>query len=392
MKQDDFVYEELWYEDGTILDNKNIFYNDKRKPDRYIDAKGLYVIPGLIDVQINGCFGHDFTSDYMDIESCINKVSYKLLTLGVTSFCPTIVSTYSNVYKHIVERVKRTKGTVKNAEVLGLHFEGPFINNQKRGAHDVNALKDNIVSYQDILDVYHDLSQVSIVTIAPELMKDDGSVIKKLSQNVKVVSIGHSTASTYIGEKAVINGASMITHLFNAMQQFHHRDPGLIGLVASSDIPHTPYYGIICDGIHTNKNSLKMAYKTNKEKAVIVTDAMAAMGLPTGEYKLGNMEVSVIKNNNNNIHSISNEAYIKNTDTLAGSTITMLESIRNFQQFTNCSLHEAVQKATITPAMALNIQNRKGQLIPNCDADFLIVNKNLDLKKVFVAGEEFNLD
>jgi len=155
---------------------------------------------------------------------------------------------------------------------------------------------------------------VKIVTLAPELDgMMDKDVIKELSRRNINVSIGHTTAGIEEATNAVNCGATLITHLFNAMAPFHHRDPGVIGLLGASNLEKRPYYGIICDGIHTHPNSAMVAYYAHPKGAVLVTDAMGAMGLPYGKYKLGQMDVE----------RTDHGVYITGTDTLAGRFVCM---------------------------------------------------------------------
>jgi N-acetylglucosamine-6-phosphate deacetylase len=232
---------------------------------------------------------------------------------------------------------------------------------------------------------------VKIVTLAPELdgMMDKG-VIKELSRRNINVSIGHTTSGIEDATNAVKNGATLITHLFNAMAPFHHRDPGVIGLLGASNLEKRPYYGIICDGIHTHPNSAMVAYYAHPKGAVLVTDAMGAMGLPYGKYKLGQMDVE----------RTDHGVYITGTDTLAGryfsiltgdslqnSDATMDSCVQNFRKFTNCSFIDAVEAATLRPAEVMGIKHFKGTLNPGSDADFLFVDEDLNVYETWIAGE-----
>ena len=162
---------------------------------------------------------------------------------------------------------------------MGVHLEGPFISQKKKGAHPPHLVHDAVnVECSNLHDVYGSLEDVAIVTLAPEFDKS-GKVIKKLVEQGIVVSLGHSEAGLAIGENAVNNGANFITHLFNAMLPFHHRDPGLVGLLTSQHLNRNIYYGIIADGIHTHYAALKIAFKTNPNGLILVTDAMSAMGM-----------------------------------------------------------------------------------------------------------------
>ncbi|KAI9233406.1 MAG: putative N-acetylglucosamine-6-phosphate deacetylase-like protein, partial [Podila humilis] len=274
---------------------------------------------------------------------------------------------------------------------------GTFINEARIGAHELKVLQASAKNgYADFKDVYglegetpadqrklskEDQNSVKIITCAPEL---DGIMdsIPDLVEAGITVSVGHSMANISQAEEAVRKGATFITHLFNAMPQFHHRDPGVIGLLGSRpDLPR-PYYGLICDGIHVHPNSVKIAYDSHPEGVILVTDAMSAMGLAPGNYQLGNM----------NVTKEEDRVYIEGTDTLAGSVITLDACVRNFMQFTSCTLIEALEAVTLHPAVLLGIQETKGVIKPGADADLVFLSDDLFVKRVFVAGEEVELD
>ncbi|KAJ2584204.1 N-acetyl-glucosamine-6-phosphate deacetylase, partial [Coemansia sp. RSA 1836] len=176
--------------------------------------------------------------------------------------------------------------------------------------------------------------------------------------------------------QALAGGASMITHLFNAMHPFHQRDPGVIGLLGAAGA--RPFYGIICDGVHVHPHSVMIAYRAHPDGACLVTDAMAAQSLPDGVYKLGEMNVDVHGGN----------VYIQGTNTIAGAVVTLAECVRNFARFTGASVVEALESATLHPAQMLGIAARKGVLAHGADADIVVLDHDLHVQRVFVAGEE----
>ncbi|KAF9116345.1 hypothetical protein BGX27_003338 [Mortierella sp. AM989] len=318
----------IWIQDGKIIDPHKFFWYQKRLPDVVLDAEGLLVVPGFIETQINGAFGVDFSLplDHDKYEKGILRVSRGLLKYGTTSYCPTIVSSSASVYHKVLSHLKPRAGTAETgATILGAHVEGPFINKARHGAHELGVLQASAHNgYSDFKDVYgfegktpeaqkrlsdEDLNCVKIITCAPELEGIMDSIPDLVKAGI-TVSVGHSMANISQAEQSVMNGATFITHLFNAMPQFHHRDPGVIGLLGSRlDLPR-PYYGLICDGIHVHPNSIKIAYDSHPEGVILVTDAMSAMGLLPGSYQLGNM----------NVTKEDDRVYIEGTDTLAGRT------------------------------------------------------------------------
>ncbi|KAI8606481.1 hypothetical protein EDD21DRAFT_298063 [Dissophora ornata] len=363
----------IWIQDGKIIDPNKFFWYQKRLPDVVLDAQGLLVVPGFIEAQINGAFGVDFS-------------------------VPLDHDTYEQGLLKVLSHLKPRPGSAETgATVLGAHVEGPFINKARNGAHELKVLQASAPNgYKDFKDVYgfeedtpeaqrklsdDDLQCVKIITCAPELE----GVLASIPDLVKAgitVSIGHSMANISQAEEAVKKGATFITHLFNAMPQFHHRDPGVIGLLGSRlDFPR-PYYGLICDGIHVHPNSVKIAYDSHPDGVILVTDAMSAMGLAPRNCQLGNI----------NITKEEDRVYIKNMDIPAGSVITLDACMRNFIKFTHCSLVEAVEAVTLHPAVLLGIQETKGVIKPGADADLVFLSEDLFVKRVFVAGEEVDLN
>jgi N-acetylglucosamine-6-phosphate deacetylase len=274
VRDNEILNDDLWIRNGVILDPLKVFFEEKKSADMEIDCENLIIAPGFIDVQLNGAFGRDFTNDKENIEECLNQVSTNLLQFGVTGFCPTIVSSKPEVYAQQLPKIKRAtnKTCGQRAQIFGVHLEGPFISREKIGAHDQDALRilgeNGIKSLEECYGMSIDTLKkvVSIITLAPEL-DPTGQVCKTLTENGIIVSIGHSVANLKQGEVAIRNGAHFITHLFNAMLPFHHRDPHLIGLLSNrSMVEHEKiYYGIIADNIHTHPSAINIAYKAHPQ-------------------------------------------------------------------------------------------------------------------------------
>nr|CAG4650982.1 EOG090X06GX [Simocephalus serrulatus] len=372
--------EDLWTRDGKIVDPEPIFFDEKDYADIKVDCQGLLIAPGFIDVQVNGGFGIDFSHDSENIEEGLKIVAKGMLAHGTTSFCPTLVTSPTEFYHQVIGKMKKTPGSADGAEILGVHVEGPFINTGKKGAHDLKFIHKFTQGSKSIDEVYGPhWRNICMVTLAPEL-ENSTEVIKYLTDNGVTVSLGHSMGSLIQGEEAVKNGASFITHLFNAMLPFHHRDPGLIGLLASSKIPvgKTVYYGIIADGIHTHPAALRIAYRTHPKGIVLVTDAISALGLEPGQYKLGNQDVDVK----------ANCAVLTGTTTLCGAIASMDQCVRHLKSATGCSIVEALEAATLHPACALGIQDRKGSLLFGREADFVVLDHELNLVSTWIASKK----
>ncbi|GFR64992.1 N-acetylglucosamine-6-phosphate deacetylase, partial [Elysia marginata] len=209
------VREDFWVRDGRIMNPEVLFFVEKVNADQRIDCDNLIIAPGLIDVQINGGYGFDFSTE-SQVEEGIQKVSHGILACGVTSFCPTVITSPPHVYKQVLPKIKKRNGSKEGAGVLGAHLEGPFIDLDKRGAHPEQLVRDYNNGFTDVLEVYGDLSNIAIVTLAPE-KQNTPEVIEEFCKRGIVVSVGHSKANLIQGEAAVRCGARFITHLFNAM-------------------------------------------------------------------------------------------------------------------------------------------------------------------------------
>ena len=220
-------------------------------------------------------------------------------------------------------------------------------------------------------------SRYIFILVAPEHDKD-GHVVKKIREKGVNISLGHSTANLKDGENAVKQGASLITHLFNAMNAFHHRDPGLVGLLTTNNLENkTVYYGIIADGVHSVQATLKLAYNTNYEGMCLVTDGIGALGLEDGTYTLGEQQVQV-----NGL-----KAVVVGTNTLAGAIGNMPDAVKNLHDWADCSWVDAIHAATLHPALALQIENSKGTLAFNADADLIMLDlEEFHIKSTWISG------
>jgi len=350
--------------------------------DRVVDCRGCIVAPGFIDLQINGAFGVDFSCDITDRESgenVLRKIGQGILAHGVTAYCPTVVTSPPSVYCSVLPNIPRAPGGLHGAAVLGVHVEGPFISSQKKGAHPEEHITSPTDGIRSLDEVYGDgLENVALITLAPELEWAMEVVEACVSRGI-VVSVGHTMSTISQGEEAVRRGARLVTHLFNAMQSFHHRDPGLVGLLTSEKLGNSQVWcGIIADGVHTHPTSIRIAYKTNFKSLVLVTDAILAMGYKDGKYQFGQQEIEVR----------GDQAWVAGTSTLTGSVATMQRSVTKFLKYSRCSLVEALEVASLHPARALGIEQRKGTLNVGADADFILLEPNsLEVCSTWIAGQ-----
>ena len=291
---------DLWVNQGKII-------SPQSKADCEIDLKGLIVAPGYIDIQINGAFGYDFTTQPEKVEI----VASLLTKYGVTAFLPTVISSTSDQYNRILPYLqpKTIKGS---ATLLGIHLEGPFFNKKRYGAHHLDAIQ--AFNQTTLEECYGSLEGVRIVTLAPELPYAL-EAIQRLKELGIVVSAGHTSASYQEIQEGIRSGISLATHLFNAMEPLHHREPGVIGAVLTTPDLH---FSVIADGVHLHPAILKLIWLSNPQGLILVTDAMEALGLEEGVYYLGSKEVFVK----------DGKAVLSGTEIIAGSVISMDAAVR----------------------------------------------------------------
>lgn len=203
-----------------------------------------------------------------------------------------------------------------------------------------------------------------MITAAPEVGNMTAHIPRFVERDI-IYSIGHSDASYEQGIAAMQNGASMVTHLFNAMRPFEHRNPGIFGLLGQSERHRRPYYGVIADGIHLHPTSIKIAYHAHPEGLVLVTDAMRLCGLPDGIYDWTNGD-RIIKS--------GARLTLEGSDKIAGSSATLIECVNNFRRWSNASVADALRAVTATPARMLGLQDVKGTLNAGADADLVVLD------------------
>ena len=352
-------------ENGKIkeINPSNVSYEN------VINAEGLYLSPGFIDVHIHGAGGHDTMDGTFE---AINEISKVIVKHGTTSFTPTTMTVAIEDIRKSMEVIKEAKinGT-DGAIVLGAHLEGPFISPKAIGAQNPNYLiAPTIENYNAMVGDAEDA--VVSITIAPEVpgAKD---LIKELSQRGIVCSIGHTKATYEEAMEGIKCGCCHSTHLFNAMTPFAHREPGVVGAIFDSDITTET----ISDGIHVSYPSLRIAYKQKtSDKVLLVTDAMMACAMPDGMYALGGQDV-VVKDGAARLLSGS----------LAGSILTLDKAVKNVYKNVGLPLYEAVKMATYNAARHCKVEDRKGLIKEGYDADLLLFDEDVNIKTVIVNGK-----
>ena len=334
-----------------------------------IDCKGLYVSPGFIDVHIHGAGGYDTMDGTFE---AINEISKTICKYGTTSFTPTTMTmSASDILKSMISIKKAKIEGTDGAIVLGAHLEGPFISPSAIGAQNPNYLISP--SYENFELMTGDaIDAVISITMAPEVegAKELASILS--SKKIRC-SMGHTKATYDQAIDGIKHGFCHSTHLFNAMTGFTHREPGVVGATFDSDITTET----ISDGIHISYPSLRVAYKQKgTDKTLLVTDAMCACGMPDGTYALGGQPV-IVKNC---------AARLEN-GSLAGSILTLNKAIKNIYDNTDYPLYEIVKMASYNSAKYCRIDDRKGQIKENFDADLTIFDENIDIKMTIIGGK-----
>ncbi|RAH86097.1 N-acetyl-glucosamine-6-phosphate deacetylase [Aspergillus japonicus CBS 114.51] len=380
VKGSQLVKEDLWIDSlsGKILKDQEAFYDFHLSPDEVIDLGGRIVAPGLIDVQLNGAQGFDFSvpqATTEEYERGLRMVNKGLARMGVTSYLPTVVSSTPEVYWKVLPSLGPTESDAQpqdGAESLGAHVEGPFISPGRNGIHKSEVLR-AAQSLEDIVECYgsNNLTgssqTVRMITAAPEVGNMLNQIPSLTSKNI-IYSIGHSDATYEQALAATQSGATMITHLFNAMRPFYHRNPGVFGLFGQTDRPR-PFYGVIADGIHLHPTSIRIAYNAHPTGLVLVTDAMRLCGLPDGVYDW---------TNGDRIVKTGARLTLEGSDKIAGSSATLIECVNNFRRWSGASTAEALNAATATPARLLGLEGVKGSLSKGADADLIVLDDEED--------------
>ncbi|KOS45532.1 hypothetical protein ACN38_g3531 [Penicillium nordicum] len=375
----DLVEQDLWIDSltGKILKDQEAFYGLHLSPDNIINLGGRIIAPGMIDVQLNGAHGFDFSVPCETKEKYdegLRMVNCGLARTGVTSYLPTLVSSTPEVYWKVLPSLGPTAAThtpQDGAESLGAHAEGPFISPGRNGIHKPEVLR-AAETFDDLVYCYGadnmgSASPIKMITAAPEVGNMMAHIPEIARRNI-IYAIGHSDSTYEQAIAATHKGARMITHLFNAMRPFYHRNPGIFGLLGQSE-RRRPFYGVIADGIHLHPTSIKIAYNAHPDGLILVTDAMRLCGLPDGVYEWTNGE-RIVKS--------GARLTLEGSDKIAGSSATLIECVNNFRRWSGASTAAAINAVTATPARLLGLEGVKGSLQSGADADLIVLGESED--------------
>lgn len=363
--------DEIVLDKVLLYDEKIIDIVDKEDVDlddiSLIDARGMYVSPGFIDIHIHGSAGKD-TMDG-NVES-IAEISRDIVKSGVTSFLPATMTMDFEYITNALESIRKAVGKdFGGANVLGTYLEGPFISEKYKGAQDAKyIIKPNLKLIENYLDI------IKVVVLAPEEDEEYNFIkeIRSKHENI-TLSIGHSNATFEQAREVIKLGVSNTTHTFNAMTPLHHRKPGIVGAALSLDITCE----IIADNIHVHPGLYQFIVDSKGvDNVVLITDSMRAGGLDEGRYDLGGQEVIV-----------DDKSARLEDGTLAGSILRMNIAVKNIYNNTSLKLNEVIRMASLNPARVIRQQDEKGSIDIHKDADLIIFDEDINICKTIIKGK-----
>ena len=361
-----------------VLENYAVLYSDviegivpcdKIPADcNIIDANGGYVTPGFIDLHIHGYLGKDVCDGE---EESIRTISKGIIANGVTSYLPTTMTVDMKVIKKSLEVLRALKEESQNwegSEILGAHAEGPFISESKKGAQDPKFI---LAPDAEFVKEYADI--IKIITLAPEEDTENFDAIREINKETDVViSMGHTSADYDTAMAGIANGVKHATHLFNAMTPLAHRSPGVVGAALNSDVSCE----LIVDAFHVMPALYDLVYKMKGRKLCFITDCLPAGGLPYGEYTLGGTKI------------IYKDIVCRLEDgTVAGSVLKLNKGVWNVYNGSTIPLWECVNGASLNPATAIGVDDKKGSIEVGKDADLVILDNEFNVLKTIKKGD-----
>lgn len=332
-----------------------------------IDAQGGYIAPGFIDVHMHGSGG----SELMDgTREALETMARFVVKQGTVGFLPSTVTALEEKTSQVCRLIAEYENVEDGAEILGIHLEGPYINERYKGAQYGPAIRP--ASIRELESLHQILGEkLRLVTLAPEVPGALEAVAWLKDRGI-TVSIGHSDATYEEAVRGFEQGISHVTHMYNAMSALHHRTPGVVGAVLA-----TPglFVELIADLIHVHPGSIKVLLNAvGPEHLVLVTDATQATGLPDGEYVLGDHQIFV-----------KDGAARLADGTLAGSTLTMLQAVRNMVEVLDVPITDAFRMASLNPALSIGLKHR-GWIREGNRADFVLLTSDFQVQKTIIGG------
>lgn len=364
-----FMPAQIEIEDGKIL---GIYSYGKKDVDK--DYENDRIVPGFIDVHTHGAYGFD-TND-ADPEGLRNWLK-RIPSEGVTGILPTTVTQLNPVLTKALKNVAKVYNEgYEGAEILGIHFEGPYLDMNYKGAQPPEAIvKASVEEFKYYQECANGL--IKIVTIAPE-HDENYELIKYFNKTGVIASMGHSSATYEQALEAVANGVKSMTHVYNGMTPYHHRNLGIVG----SAFRFRDVFGeIICDGCHSTLAALNNYFTAKgRDYGIMISDSLMAKGCsPDGKYSLGGHDIVIGEDG---------LARIAGTTTIAGSTLKINQGLKNLVEGALVPFDVALNSCTINPARLLRVDDHKGKIMATYDADLVVLNDNYDVLQTYCKGKE----
>lgn len=373
-----FTEDKKFTDGGIVIKNGTIeqVYTEGKRPqteDEVLDGKGMYAIPGLIDLHFHGCKGDDFCDGSRD---AIARIAEYEASVGVTAIAPATMTLPVEELEQILRvaaEYKKGPHSKKEADFVGINMEGPFISPAKKGAQDErNIIPCDVKVCERFLEVSEGL--VKFMGIAPEESENAVSFIEAVKDKVNV-SLAHTNADYDTAMAAFNAGADHAVHLYNAMPAFTHRAPGVIGAVYDSKHVMAE---IICDGVHIHPAAVRATFEMmGEDRMILISDSMRAAGMPDGSYTLGGLDVSVV----------GNRATLASDGAIAGSVTNLMDCMKTAVKTMNIPLETAVACATINPAKSLGIDAEYGSIRAGKKAHIVLMAQELNVQQVIKDGE-----
>lgn len=335
---------------------------------RVVDGGGCFLVPGLVDTHTHGIAGGDFISASGEK---MTEMSRAYLRGGVTSVMPTLASAPLDEMLAAVGRITSAMRDGSDAGIFrGVHIEGRYLNAAKRGAHSPDLLASLV---PDELDVLIGAADGAVHVSAAFEMDADGAFIARARSLGATLGLAHTTANYAQAKLAISRGVNNFTHLFNAMPPLHHRDGGAVCAAFDSDV----FAELIADGVHVSPEMVALAYRNKGRQLVLITDSMEATDCADGEYSIAGMPVTV-----------KNGRAVTHDGAIAGSTLHLLDGVRNLAAFASIPFEHALYCATAAPAKAMGLADRIGEIAVGKRADMLLLDADFELCRVWCGGTE----
>lgn len=360
--------DEIINKGAVIIENGKILSVQKEIPNdmETIDLQGKHIAAGFMDIQING--GERLYFSQTPTEETIQDIYDTSLKYGTTHVLPCLISSSQETILQGIEAVRNYRKKYNNG-VIGMHLEGPFLNPLRRGAHSIDQVRKPTNNELEEI-IRYGKEVIKVITIAPECFTEEQ--LEMLLESGIVISIGHSTITYKEAQVYFSKGIKLVTHLFNAMTQFGHREPGLVGASLENDNVYTP---VILDGAHCDYAAARLAQKLKQDKFFLISDA-TFLGRKVANFNWDNFDAH-----------LDNGFYRNKDGNLAGATISMLEAVQNAYNYLNVSADEAIKMATSNVASAIGMEHKFGKIKTGFPASFVKFNSDLSEINILVFSK-----